>query len=302
MILTRHRVLRTISMMAAWIALVSSSAFAQSRVRVIHDRATIWRRDAPVIVATIVKIGTLLDVVGREGEQYVVVIPAEYGGKGAVGLIAVSQVEVVSGAVPEARARPEPARGRPPAAATPPIEAFVFGDIGSGSWLASDAFLAVLGSSRAPMVGGGLQVREGDFYIEASVERFQKSGARVFVSDGKVFNLGIADTVRIIPIAATFGYRHAGRHLAPYVGGGIGTYLYKETSDFAESSENVSERFTSYHLLGGVEFTGLAWLRAAFEVEFTTVPNALGTSGASAALNEHNLGGVHGRVKIMVGR
>ena len=48
----------------------------------------------------------------------------------------------------------------------------------------------------------------------------------------------------------------------------------------------MSERFTSYHVLGGVELTGRAWLRAAFEVEFTTVPNALGTSGASAALNE----------------
>ena len=63
MILTTLRVLRTISMILAGIALGSSGPFAQSRVRVIHDRATIWRRDTPVIVATIVKIGTLLDVV-----------------------------------------------------------------------------------------------------------------------------------------------------------------------------------------------------------------------------------------------
>lgn len=296
------RVLRPISMMVLWIALGSSGAFAQTRVRVIHDRATIWRRDAPAIVATIVKIGTLLDVVGREGERYVVVIPAEYGGKGAVGLIAVSQVEVVSGAVPPPRARPEPGRVALPPARTRPVEAFVFGDIGYGSWAASGAFGAVLGSSRAPMVGGGLQVREGDFYIEGSVERFQQTGTRVFVSDGKVFSLGIADTVRIIPITATFGYRHAGRYLAPYVGGGVGTYLYKEKSDFAASSENVSEHFTSYHILGGVELPMRAWLRAAFEVEFTTVPKALGTSGAAAAFNEHNLGGVHGRVKVLVGR
>jgi hypothetical protein len=130
MILTTLRVLRTISMILAGIALGSSGPFAQSRVRVIHDRATIWRRDTPVIVATIVKIGTLLDVVGREGEQYVVVIPAEYGGKGAVGLIAVSQVEVVSGALPQPRERQEPARVRPPPAATTRFEAFAFGAIG----------------------------------------------------------------------------------------------------------------------------------------------------------------------------
>ena len=84
--------------------------------------------------------------------------------------------------------------------------------------------------------------------------------------------------------------------------GGTGTYVYKETSEFAESSENVPERFTSYHVLGGVELRDRAWLHAAFEVEFTTVPGALGSSGASAALTEHNLGGVHGPVKIMVGR
>lgn len=132
MIFTRQRVLPTISMMVVWIALGSSAALAQSRVRVIHDRATIWRRDAPVVV-TIVRIGTLLDVVGREGEQYVVVIPPEYGGKGAVGLIAVSQVEVVSGAVPPPAARSEPPRVRPAATSTPPLEAFVFGDVGYGS-------------------------------------------------------------------------------------------------------------------------------------------------------------------------
>jgi opacity protein-like surface antigen len=280
----------------------SSGLFAQSQVRVIHDRATIWRRDAPAIVVTIVKAGTLLDVVGREGEQYVVVIPSEYGGKGGVGLISVSQVEVVSGVVPPPRARAEPVRVPPPAARAPRLEAFVFGDIGTGSWLASDSFVAVLGSSRAPMFGGGLQLREGDFFIEASVERFQKTGSRVFVSDGQVFSLGIADTVRTIPITATFGYRHPGRYLAPYVGAGIGTYLYKETSDFAESSENVSEHFTSYHVLGGVELPARGWLHAAFELEFTTVPKALGTSGVAAAFNEHNLGGVHGRVKVMVGR
>jgi opacity protein-like surface antigen len=299
----RHRVLRTISTIVLWIGLCLPAALAQSRVRVIHDRATIWRRDAPVIVATIVKAGTLLDVVGREGEQYVVVIPPEYGGKGAVGLIAVSQVEVVSGGTPPPpRPRPEPARNRPPVASAPPVEAFGFGEIGYASWLARDTFHAVLGSSQAPMFGGGLQVREGDVFIEASVERFQKTGTRVFVYGGNVFNLGITDTVRIIPITATVGYRHAGRYVTPYAGGGVGTYLYKETSDFADSSENLSDHFTSYHILGGVEFASRAWVHAAFEVQFTTVPGALGATGASAAFNEHNLGGVHGRVKIMVGR
>jgi len=292
--------------MVFWIALGSSGAFAQTRVRVIQDRATIWRRDAPALVATIVKVGTVLEVVGREGEQYVVVIPAEYGGKGAVGLIAVSQVEVVSGAAPPPPSTRRPpgrvASPSPPAARAPSMKVFGFGDIGYGTWLASDAFHAVLGSSSAPMYGGGVQIREGDFYLEGSVERFQQTGTRVFVSDGQVFSLGIADTVRIIPISPTIGYRRAFRHVAPYVGGGLGAYLYKETSDFAEAGDNVSQHFASYHVLGGAEFGGRGWLHAAIELEFTTVPSALGTSGVAAALNDHNLGGFHGRVKILVGK
>ena len=78
--------------------------------------------------------------------------------------------------------------------------------------------------------------------------------------------------------------------------------MYRETSDFADPSENLSEHFTSYHVLGGVEFVSRSWLRSALEMQYTTVPSAIGTSGASAAFNERNLGGVYARVKIMIGK
>jgi opacity protein-like surface antigen len=306
-------------MMVLAVALHSFAAFAQSNVRVISharvvtDRTMIWQHDAPVLVAATVKRGTVLDVVGREGERYVVVIPAEYGGKGELGFIAASQVEIVGSEVAAARvARPPPSSTGPPPAgpvqthrqspASRPVELFGFGEVGDGSWLARDTFNAVLGSSSAPMLGGGVQVRFGRLFVEGSVERFQKSGTRVFVSGGEVFNLGIADTVRIVPIAATVGYRRVGTRVTPYLGGGVGTHLYREFSDFADPSENVSGHFTSYHVLAGVEFAGRRWLRAALEMQFTTVPSAFGTTGASAAFNEHNLGGINGRLKIMLGR
>jgi opacity protein-like surface antigen len=294
-------------------ALAQSNVRVVSHVRVVTDRTVIWQHDAPVLVAATVKVGTVLDVVGREGERYVVVIPPEYGGKGELGFIAVSQVELVAGEVapppaarlPQSSASPPPAgraQARRQSPASRPVELFGFGAIGDGSWLAHDTFNAVLGSSAAPMLGGGVQVRFGSLFVEGSVERFQESGTRVFVSGGQVFSLGIADTVRIIPITATVGYRRAGPRVTPYVGGGIGTHLYREVSDFADPSENVSAHFTSYHVLAGVEFASRRWLRAALEVQFTTVPSAFGASGASAAFNEHNLGGVHGRLKIMVGK
>jgi len=309
----KHRFTRAVVMIVMGVALQSSAAFDQLQVRVVRDRATIWRRDAPFIVATTVTLGTVLDVVARDGDRwYVVVIPRENGGKGELGLITSSQVEVVGGGPPRADRPTQSPANRPPAAPAQtrrpppvtrrPVEVFGFGDLGYGWWLAHDTFNAVLGSSKAPMFGGGLQVRFRGLFVEGSGERFRRVGSRVFVSGGDVFNLGIADTVRIIPISATFGYRHAGRHVAPFAGGGIGAYLYKETSDFADPSENLSEHFTGYHVLGGVEFVSRSWLRAALEVQYTTVPNAIGTTGASAAFNERNLGGVHGRLKIMIGK
>jgi opacity protein-like surface antigen len=313
-----RRVARPNWMVVVAVSFHSFAAFAQSNVRVISharvvtDRTMIWQHDAPVLVAATVKLGTVLDVVGREGERYVVVIPPEYGGKGELGFIAASQVEIIGSEVAARVARPSPSSTGPPPAgpaqtrrqtpASRAVELFGFGEVGDGSWLAHDTFNAVLGSSSAFMLGGGVQVRVGSLFVEGSVERFQRSGTRVFVYNGEVFSLGVADTVRIIPIKATVGYRWTRPRVTPYVGGGIGTHLYREASDFADPSENVSEHVTSYHVLAGVELASRRWLRAALEVELSTVPNAFGTTGASAAFNEHNLGGVHGRLKILVGR
>jgi opacity protein-like surface antigen len=302
-----------------------SVVIAQTQVRVVRDGTTIWRPDVAIAVTT-VKAGTILDVVRSDTDWYFVLIPPEYGGRGEVGRIAAPAVTVLAGGttVPRpAPTPPAPAPTRPPERPTPTqpanrprapgpqanrtartttTEVFGFGDVGYGSWLAHDTFKAVLGSSQAPMFGGGVQVRFRSLFVEGSIERFQRTGARVFVYGGDVFNLGIADTVRIIPITATVGYRHAGKRVTPYVGGGIGTYLYKETSDFADPSENPSEHFTSYHVLGGVEFVNRSPVRVGLEVQYITVPNALGTSGASAAFNEKNLGGTQVRLKVLVGK
>jgi len=147
-----------------------------------------------------------------------------------------------------------------------------------------------------------VNVRADRVFVEGGIERFQQNGERVFVSNGQVFKLGIRDTVRVLPLTFTGGYRHPLRKMTPYVGGGVGTYFYRETSDFSDPSENVSERFVSYHALGGVELGGRGTWRTALEVQFTTVPDALGPSGVGAAFGEHNLGGVQFRLKVMGGR
>jgi hypothetical protein len=304
-----NRLMRVTCACVLLIVFDASVVVAQTRVRVTRDQATIWRRDAP-IAATIVKAGTVLEVNGREGDWYVVVIPPGSSASGRLGLIAISQVEIVSGDAPQRPAVPERQRGREQGDARRPpapiprrdVGVFGFGQVGLGAWLAHDTFAAVLGNATTPMFGGGVQVRFQSLFVEGAAERYQKTGERVFVKDGEVFKLGIADRVTVTPVFATVGYRRDGRKYSGYGGAGAGRHSYKETFDFADPSEDVDKKFTSYHALGGVEFPARAWLRVAVEVQFTTVPNSLGASGASAAFKEHNLGGLQLRVKFLAGR
>jgi hypothetical protein len=292
------------SLAVAFTLFATVSALAQTQVRVTRDQATIWRRDAR-IPATQVKAGTILDVVEREGDWYIVLIPSTSGGAGETGMIAVALVEPVAGAPRTAT----PTQPRPPAPPPRPranvptkgFELFGTGHVGVTSWLAHDTFAAVTGRSFGPMYGGGLDVRfRRNLFIQAAAEWYQKKGQRVFVSDGQVFDLGISDTVRVIPTWATFGYRQSYRTGTVYGGAGAGLYLYKETSDFADPGEDIDKRFASYNALLGFEF-GRGSVRSAVEVQFTSVPNGLGDSGASAAYGERNLGGVQFRLKVLLG-
>ena len=184
-----------------------------------------------------------------------------------------------------------------------------FGDVGLVRFTASDTFDAVLGSSTGGVFGGGGEVVLSQrIFVSVRFSRFQKTGERVFALDGEVFPLGIEATTRITPIEVSGGYRFEGRGrrrtAIPYLGGGIGWHRYEETSEFADSSENVSETFSGYHVLGGVEFRLARMFGIGGEVQWTTVPDALGGGpGSVAALfDETNLGGIGFRVRFTIGR
>jgi opacity protein-like surface antigen len=128
----------------------------------------------------------------------------------------------------------------------------------------------------------------------------------VFVFEGETFDLGIETNVRIAPVDVTGGYRFfdADRRVVPYLGAGLGWHRYEETSEFAEDDENVDERHRGYHVLGGAEVRLARWLGVGGELQWTTVPEALGQdpNGVSAAFEETDLGGVSFRVNVIVGR
>jgi len=109
----RRRLLR---LMGVALALIGPPAFAQPQhVIVTRDHASIWRGEVHTVAVT-AKVGTVLDVVRREGNWYVVVIPTELGGQNETGLIAVSQVEPASNRVGAPAAQPT----APPAATLSP--------------------------------------------------------------------------------------------------------------------------------------------------------------------------------------
>ena len=153
-----------------------------------------------------------------------------------------------------------------------------FGDIGWTTFAEEKSFTAVLGSDNGRMFGGGVEaVLLQHIFVSLRASRFREVGQRVFLFNGTQFDLGIPTTITVTPVELTAGYRlDFGWRLVPYGGAGVGRHRCMETSEFSEPSENVSERFSGYHVLGGAEFRLARWLGAAAEAQWATVPDALG--------------------------
>lgn len=227
---------------------------------------------------------------------------------------------------PQAPASPPPATSQlrtQPSSAGDAIRVRGFGTLGAMSFRARDSFDAVLETRVGVTAGGGGQVLlPWGFYAEVAAWQFKKDGQRVIVGPGdEVFRLGIPVRVAVTPIEVTGGWRY--RHcpaparrppgarplpprpcaprLIPYAGGGYSSYKYSETSDGADASENVDERFHGVHLVGGAEYQVTRWVAIGGEALWSRVPDAL-SGGVAAIFDEHDLGGSAVRLKVTFGR
>jgi opacity protein-like surface antigen len=269
----------------------------------------VWARSPSRVIATL-SSGVILDAVGRDAQWIEVVLPEKFGGPGGQrGFVYSGHVAHVSGpplsTLPgRSAAADEPSRAPlpPTAARASRVGVRGYAELSYEWFNASDSFKAIFDSSGGGLVGGGGQVHIGPFYVDVGWSRFEKTGERVFVFEGDVFRLGIPNRITLSPFVVTAGYRLPMRdRMVPYVGGGVGSVLFEETSDFADADERVSERFTSYHVVGGVEYSAARWLFVAGEVRYASVPDALGAPGVSADFDESNLGGVAVAVKLLAG-
>jgi len=177
--------------------------------------------------------------------------------------------------------------------------------MGAEQWFtAVDTFDAAFETTRAPFVGGGVQVVLYDrFVAEVGASRFKMNGERAFHSGGKTYRLGIPLTATITPLEITGGYRlPLWEHARPYVAAGFGSYSYKETSDFADPGENVDTRRFGFVLNGGFEFRLHRWVGVGVDAQYSHVQGILGEGGVSQQVGENDLGGVAARFKLIVGR
>lgn len=179
-----------------------------------------------------------------------------------------------------------------------------FAEAGYETFHASRTFNAIFREDAGTVFGGGGEIvlRPGIF-VRVGASRYENTGERALRLEGELFRLGIPLTMTIAPIEVSGGYRfRRSTRLVPYVGGGVSSVGYRERSDFAEAGENVDERFTGYQVLGGVEYRFARWVAAAGEVQYSTVPDAIGGGGLSAEFNEDDLGGTTFRLRVIIGR
>jgi len=223
-----------------------------------------------------------------------------------------------------------PARPAAPPQAREPMGFRAFFAADADFMSASKSFDAVLGTSTLQGLGGGFEVTRlwKNLFVRGAVTATSKDGERVFaLDDGTVVNLGIDDTISMVPIEIGAGWRferkprparpgtppppprtpatpprQGQRPATParpaptivgYAGGGLLMLRYKETAQFGTSDDNTNKTFPGFFAFGGVEFPLGRTFFVGGEAQFRSVPNAIGdiASGVSTTFKENDLGG-----------
>lgn len=174
----------------------------------------------------------------------------------------------------------------------------------STTMAASRTFDAIFGTHRLQATGFGgeiLHIWKG-LFGRVAFSSLERQGERVVVDGDEAVAVGIPLRLTLRPLELGGGWRlppvAAGR-VVPYAGGSMLRLAYIESSDFADDAENSDETFVGMNVFGGIEARVAPWIVAGAEVQYRHVANALGTSGASQAFGESNLGGA--TVRVLVG-
>lgn len=268
-----------------------------AKVRVTKNTVVMERPRGDSIRLATLPPGVELDVLDVRDRWYLVSlsVPSSTKPTWERGWVHDSAIELVSGTLPISPGA-GPTRPRAPRG---PLRIRGFAQAGGTLFSADDSFDTLLGSPFGPIAGFGAQVVfPNAAFVQVSVERFRETGTRALVSGTNIFTLDEPATLTVQPILATVGYRsNAYGRFAPYLGGGLG---WHELTD--ESPSGVEKKGKiGYHVAGGSEFVLGRVLAIAAEVQWSTVPKAIGSTGVSAVFGEDDLGGATFRVKFIAG-
>lgn len=201
--------------------------------------------------------------------------------------------------LPGTLAAPEP---EPATHTRPRVRAFA--DAGPEMFHAVDSFDAVFATTTGTRIGGGAAVAlPWSLFADARLSRLRMTGERAFVFNGQRYPLGVKDTLTVMPLQITGGYRagEPGGRTVTYFGAGIGWYHIAEHGDFSAQGDDVSKTVRGYHVLGGGDIRLWRFIGAGGEVEWSTVNQGLAGTGLASALKDTNLGGVTVRARLVVG-
>lgn len=188
-----------------------------------------------------------------------------------------------------------------PAQDRPGIAAF-----GTFDWLSiasSKTFDAVFGTSRTQAIGAGADVVNvwKHVFLRVAASKATFDGERVVIVNSTVYKLGTKLTLDMQPTEAGAGWRFVSRNsrarFVPYVGASALFLSYKETSDFADAGDNVSETFKGYGVFGGVDVKITDRLFAGAEAQYRAINTTPATNSAAASFSEKNFGGTVLRLK-----
>ena len=178
--------------------------------------------------------------------------------------------------------------------------------VGFDKMAASESFNAITGDDTVVPYGGGIQVTNlwKGLFIEVAAEQATTDGERVFVGgEGEIFQLEIPLEIKMRTVDVMAGWRSAATsNVMSYGGGGVSFQKYEETSDVADAGENLSENYTGFILMGGVEYRATQWVHVRGEVRYRRFNDALGVGGVSEVFDETSLGGFGVALKIAVGK
>jgi opacity protein-like surface antigen len=189
-----------------------------------------------------------------------------------------------------------------PAAAQGDIS--LYGTYASTAFAASETFKAVSGTASHSGFGVGLvenRLWRGVF-VDLGMSQTKVDGERVFIDEGAIYKLGIPLQVKLTAIDLAAGWRLTRGRFSPFVGAGVSSVSYKETADFSEDGDNVSQRKNGPLVLAGLDVAITKWIHVGGEARYRAIKGVLGSGGVSEAYGENQLGGVSAAVRLSLGR